>query len=91
MLFRKNDSDDLFSKLKDDNNDNGDSNPSRSTRALRIQKRKSTLSFFFFYHRILVEAAHVRKILLVKLVLLQKDTVVCVHKDSGERIVTKVF
>ena len=89
MLFRKNDSDDLFSKLKDDNNDNGDSNPSRSTRALRIQKRKSTLSFF--YHRILVEAAHVRKILLVKLVLLQKDTVVCVHKDSGERIVTKVF
>ena len=91
MLFRKNDSDDLFSKLKDDNNDNGDSNPSRSTRALRIQKRKSTLSFFFFYHRILVEAAHVRKILLVKLVLLQKDTVVFVHKDSGERIVTKVF
>ena len=90
MLFRKNDSDDLFSKLKDDNNDNGDSNPSRSTRALRILKRKSTLSFFF-YHRILVEAAHVRKILLVKLVLLQKDTVVCVHKDSGERIVTKVF
>ena len=48
MLFRKNDSDDLFSKLKDDNNDNGDSNPSRSTRALRILKRKSTLSFFFF-------------------------------------------
>ena len=46
MLFRKNDSDDLFSKLKDDNNDNGDSNPSRSRRALRIQKRKSTLSFF---------------------------------------------
>ena len=46
MLFRNNDSDDLFSKLKDDNNDNGDSNPSRSTRALRIQKRKSTLSFF---------------------------------------------
>ena len=47
--------------------------------------------FFFFYHRILVEAAHVRKILLVKLGLLQKDTVVFVHKDSGERIVTKVF
>ena len=38
-----------------------------------------------------MEAAHVRKILLVNLGLLQKDTVVCVHKDSGERIVTKVF
>ena len=37
-----------------------------------------------------MEAAHVRKILLVKLGLLQKDTVVYVHKDSGERVVTKV-
>ena len=96
MLFRKNDSDDLFFFLNynDDNNNNGDSNPSRSIRALSIQKRKGTVCFFFFfffYHRILVEAAHVRKILLVKLGLLQKDTVVSVHKDSGERIVTKVF
>ena len=32
-----------------------------------------------------------RKILLVKLGVLQKDTVVYVHKDSGERVVTKVF
>ena len=45
----------------------------------------------FFHHRILVEAAHVRKILLVNLGLLQKDTVVSVHKDSGERIVTKAY
>ena len=59
---------------------------------LEYKKGKALFPFFFFfYHRILVEAAHVRKILLVKLVLLQKDTVVCVHKDSGERIVTKVF
>ena len=50
-------------------------------------KKGKALFLFFFYHRILVEAAHVRKILLVKLVLLQKDTVVCVHKD----LVTKVF
>ena len=59
---------------------------------LAYKKRKGTVCFFsFFYHRILVEAAHVRKILLVKLGLLQKDTVVSVNKDSGERIVTKVF
>ena len=57
---------------------------------LAYKKRKGTVSFFF-YHRIHVEAAHVRKILLVKLGLLQKDTVVSVNKDSGERIVTKVF
>ena len=74
----------------DDNNNDDDSNSSRSTRALSIQKRKGTVSFFF-HHRILVEAAHVRKILLVNLGLLQKDTGVSVHKDSGERIVTKVF
>ena len=56
------------------------------------KKRKALFPFFhFFHHRIVVEAAHVRKILLVKLGLLQKDTVVYVHKDSGERIVTKVF
>ena len=59
---------------------------------LAYKKGKALFAFFFFfYHRILVEAAHVRKILLVKLGLLQKDTVVSVHKDSGERIVTKVF
>ena len=58
---------------------------------LAYKKGKTLFAFFFFYHRILVEAAHVRKILLVKLGLLQKDTVVSVHKDSGERIVTKVF
>ena len=74
----------------DDNNNDDDSNSSRSTRALSIQKRKGTVSFFF-HHRILVEAAHVRKILLVNLGLLQKDTVVSVHKDSGERIVTKAY
>ena len=74
----------------DDNNNDDDSNSSRSTRALSIQKRKGTVSFFF-HHRILVEAAHVRKILLVNLGLLQKDTGVSVHKDSGGRIVTKVF
>ena len=72
----------------DDNNNDDDSNSSRSTRALSIQKRKGTVSFFF-HHRILVEAAHVRKI--VNLGLLQKDTVVSVHKDSGERIVTKAY
>ena len=55
------------------------------------KERHCFLFFIFFHHRILVEAAHVRKILLVKLGLLQKDTVVSVHKDSGERIVTKVF
>ena len=38
-----------------------------------------------------MEAAHVRKILLVNLGLLQKDTVVSFHKDSGERIVTKAY
>ena len=38
-----------------------------------------------------MEAAHVRKILLVNLGLLQKDTVVSVHKDSGERIVTRAY
>ena len=59
---------------------------------LAYKKRKGTVSFFFFFnHRIHVEAAHVRKILLVKLGLLQKDTVVSVNKDSGERIVSKVF
>ena len=79
-----------FQNYTDDNNNKDDSKPSRSTRALSIQKEKSTVSFFF-YHRILVEAAHVRKILLVNLGLLQKDTGVSVHKDSGERIVTKVF
>ena len=57
------------------------------------KKGEALLPFFsfFFHYRILVEAAHVRKILLVKLGLLQKDTVVYVHKDSRERIVTKVF
>ena len=55
------------------------------------KRRHCFLFFIFFHHRILVEAAHVRKILLVKLGLLQKDTVVYVHKDSGERIVIKVF
>ena len=51
MLFRKNDSDDLFFFLNynDDNNNNGDSNPSRSIRALSIQKRKGTVCFFFFF------------------------------------------
>ena len=38
-----------------------------------------------------MKAAHVRIILLVKLGLLQKDTVVSVHKDSMERIANKVF
>ena len=81
-----------FQNYNDDNNNNGDSNPSRSTRALSIQKKeRHCFIFFFFNHRIHVEAAHVRKILLVKLGLLQKDTVVSVNKDSGERIVTKVF
>ena len=80
-----------FQNYTDDNNNNDDSKPSRSTRGLSIQKGKSTVSFFFFHYRILVEAAHVRKILLVNLGLLQKDTGVSVHKDSGERIVTKVF
>ena len=77
--------------IDDNNNNDGDS--SRSIRAFSIQKkeRHCFLFFIFFHHRILVEAAHVRKILLVKLGLLQKDTVVYVHKDSGERIVTKVF
>ena len=58
---------------------------------LAYNKRKALCPFYFFNYRILVEAAHVRKILLVKLVLFQKDTVVSVHKDSEERIVTKVF
>ena len=51
MLFRKNDSDDLFFFLNynDDNNNNGDSNPSRSIRALSIEKRKGTVCFFFFF------------------------------------------
>ena len=80
-----------FQNYNDDNNNNGDSNPSRSTRALSIQKKERHCFLFFFYHRIHVEAAHVRKILLVKLGLLQKDTVVSVNKDSGERIVSKVF
>ena len=70
----------------DNNNNDDDSNPSRSTRALSIQNIS-----FFFHHRILVEAAHVRKILLVNLGLLLKNTVVSVHKDSGKRIVIKVF
>ena len=74
----------------DYNNNNDDSNPSRSTRALSIQKGKALFPFFF-HHRILVEAAHVRKILLVNLGLLLKNTVVSVHKDSGKRIVIKVF
>ena len=63
--------------------------PQEARVLLAYKKRKGTVSFF--YHRIHVEAAHVRKILLVKLGLLQKDTVVSVNKDSGERIVTKVF
>ena len=80
-----------FQNYNDDNN-NGDSNPSRSTLALSIQKKeRHCFICFFFNHRIHVEAAHVRKILLVKLGLLQKDTVVSVNKDSGERIVSKVF
>ena len=58
---------------------------------LLAYKKGKALFTFFFYHRIHVEAAHVRKILLVKLGLLQKDTVVSVNKDSGERIATKVF
>ena len=59
---------------------------------LAYKKRKGTVPFFFSsQERILVEAAHVRKILLVNLGLLQKDTVVSVHKDSGERIVTKAY
>ena len=58
---------------------------------LLAYKKGKALFPFFFYHRIHVEAAHVRKILLVKLGLLQKDTVVSVNKDSEERIVSKVF
>ena len=58
---------------------------------LLAYKKGKVLCPFFFHHRILVEAAHVRKILLVNLGLLQKDTVVSVHKDSGERIVTKAY
>ena len=63
--------------------------PKEALVLLAYNKRKALFSFF--HHRMLVEAAHVRKILLVKLGLLQKDTAVYVHKDSGERIVTKVF
>ena len=58
---------------------------------LAYNKWKALCPFYFVNYRILVEAAHVRKILLVKLGLFQKDTVVSVHKDSEERIVTKVF
>ena len=79
-----------FQNYTDDNNNNDDSKPSRSTVVLAYKKRKALFPFFF-HHRILAEAAHVRKILLVNLGLLQKDTGVSVHKDSGERIVTKVF
>ena len=79
-----------FQNYTDDNNNNDDSKPSRSTVVLAYKKGKALFPFFF-HHRILVEAAHVRKILLVNLGLLQKDTGVSVHKDLGERIVTKVF
>ena len=58
---------------------------------IAYNKRKALCPFYFFNYRILVKAAHVRKILLVKLGLFQKDTAVSVHKDSEERIVTKVF
>ena len=57
---------------------------------LAYKKRKGSVSLFF-HHRMLVEAAHVRKIILVNLGLFQKDTVVSFHKDSGERIVTKAY
>ena len=79
-----------FQNYTDDNNNNDDSKPSRSTVVLAYKKGKALFPFFF-HHRILVEAAHVRKILLVNLGLLQKDTVVSVHKDSGERIVTRAY
>ena len=65
-------------------------NPQEAHVVLAYKEGKALFPFFF-HHRILVEAAHVRKILLVNLGLLQKDTGVSVHKDSGERIVTKVF
>ena len=65
--------------------------PQEADVLLAYNKGKALCPFYSFNCRILVEAAHVRKILLVKLGLLQKDTVVSVHKDSGERIVTKVF
>ena len=65
-------------------------NPQEAHVVLAYKKGKELFPFYF-HHRILVEAAHVRKILLVNLGLLQKDTGVSVHKDSGGRIVTKVF
>ena len=36
-----------FQNYNDDNNNNGDSNPSRSTRALSIQKRERHCFLFF--------------------------------------------
>ena len=78
-------------------NDNGlsittrnlvEENMAKRTRHFKIERKKC---IDFCHHRILVKAAHVRIILLVKLGLLQKDTVVSVHKDSMERIANKVF
>ena len=47
MLFERMTPMTSFQNYNDDNNNNDDSNPSRSTRALSIQKRKGTVSFFF--------------------------------------------
>ena len=65
-----------FQNFTDDNNNNDDSKPSRSTVVLAYKKGKALFPFFF-HHRILVEAAHVRKILLVNLGLLQNWILVC--------------
>ena len=47
MLFERMTPMTSFQNYNDDNNNNDDSNPSRSTRALSIQKRKGTVSLFF--------------------------------------------
>ena len=65
-----------FQNYTDDNNNNDASKPSRSTVVLAYKKGKALFPFFF-HHRILVEAAHVRKILLVNLGLLQNWILVC--------------
>ena len=69
-----------FQNYNDDNNNDDDSNSSRGTRALSIQKRKGTVSFFFSSQNP-CGSSPCQKILLVNLGLLQKDTVVSVHKD----------
>ena len=79
-----------FQNYTDDNNNNDDSKPSRST-VVSAYKKGKALFPFFFHHRILVEAAHVRKILLVNLGLLQKDTGVCPQGFGGENCDQGIF